>query len=161
MALPCVVRLQDYNATGVLWLTAAISRNFFLYLLIRDFPRKRTSKEQYPSKNIKYLSNGLFGKGLSGETKMKESQLIQNIRKYLATLPECFFWKEHGGQYGTAGIPDIIVCYKGRFIALEAKVGRNQPTRLQAATIDQIRRAGGTACVVRSVDEVKEIMNNA
>ena len=92
---------------------------------------------------------------------MKESQLIQSIRKYLATLPECFFWKEHGGQYGTAGIPDIIVCYKGRFYGLEAKVGKNQTTRLQAATIEQIRHAGGVAAVVRSVDEVKEIMNNA
>jgi len=92
---------------------------------------------------------------------MKESQLIQNIRKYLQSLPECFFWKEHGGQYGTAGIPDIIVCHKGRFIALEAKVGRNQPTRLQSATIEQIRKAGGIALVVRSVDEVKEIMQNA
>ena len=92
---------------------------------------------------------------------MKESQLIQSIRKYLATLPECFFWKEHGGQYGTAGIPDIIVCYKGRFYGLEAKVGKNQPTSLQAATIEQIRHAGGVAAVVRSVDEVKEIMNNA
>ena len=92
---------------------------------------------------------------------MKESQLIQSIRKYLATLPECFFWKEHGGQYGTAGIPDIIVCYKGRFYGLEAKVGKNQPTCLQAATIEQIRHAGGVAAVVRSVDEVKEIMNNA
>ena len=92
---------------------------------------------------------------------MKDSQLIQSIRKYLATLPECFFWQEHGGQYGTAGIPDIIVCYKGRFYGLEAKVGKNQPTRLQAATIEQIRHAGGVAAVVRSVDEVKEIMNNA
>ena len=92
---------------------------------------------------------------------MKESQLIQSIRKYLASHTECFFWKEHGGQYGTAGIPDIIVCYKGRFYGLEAKVGKNQPTRLQAATIEQIRRAGGVAAVVRSVDEVKEIMNNA
>ena len=92
---------------------------------------------------------------------MKESQLIQSIRKYLATLPECFFWKEHGGQYGTAGIPDIIVCYQGRFYGLEAKDGKNQPTRLQAATIEQIRHAGGVAAVVRSVDEVKEIMNNA
>ena len=89
---------------------------------------------------------------------MKESQLIQNIRKYLQSLPECFFWKEHGGQYGTAGIPDIIVCHKGRFIALEAKVGRNQPTRLQAATIEQIKRAGGKAEVVRTVEEVKRIM---
>ena len=92
---------------------------------------------------------------------MNETALIQKIRKYLATLPECFFWKEHGGQYGTAGIPDIIVCYKGRFIALEAKVGRNKPTRLQAATIEQIRRAGGVAAVVRSVEEVEEIMEAA
>lgn len=90
---------------------------------------------------------------------MKESQLIQNIRKYLATLPECFFWKEHGGQYGTAGIPDIIVCYKGRFIALEAKVDKNQPTRLQAATIEQIKRAGGKAAVVRSVEDVKAVLS--
>ena len=52
------------------------------------------------------------------ETEMNEAALIQIIRKYLATVPECFFWKEHGGQYGTAGIPDIIVCHKGRFIAL-------------------------------------------
>ena len=29
------------------------------------------------------------------------------------------------------------------------------------ATIEQIRHAGGVAAVVRSVDEVKEIMNNA
>jgi hypothetical protein len=92
---------------------------------------------------------------------MNEAALIQKIRKYLSTLPECFFWKEHGGQYGTAGIPDIIVCYKGRFIALEAKVGRNKPTTLQAVTIEQIRRAGGVAAVVRSVEEVMEIMEAA
>ena len=90
---------------------------------------------------------------------MKEATLIQNIRKYLATLPDCFFWKEHGGQYGTAGIPDIIVCYKGRFVALEAKVGKNKPTKLQAATIDKIRQAGGTASVVYSVEDVKTVLS--
>ena len=90
---------------------------------------------------------------------MNEAALITNIRKYLATVPECFFWKEHGGQYGTAGIPDIIVCHKGRFIAFEAKVGRNKPTKLQAATIEQIRRAGGTVAVVYSVDDVKAVMS--
>ncbi len=89
---------------------------------------------------------------------MNEAALIQKIRRYLATVPECFFWKEHGGQYGTAGIPDIIVCHKGRFIALEAKVGKNTPTKLQAATIDKIRQAGGIATVVHSVDEVKRVL---
>lgn len=91
---------------------------------------------------------------------MKESQLVQNIKKYLATVPECFAWKEHGGQYGTAGIPDIIVCYKGRFVGLEAKVGKNQPTKLQAATIEQIRKAGGTAAVVRSIADVKTVLED-
>ena len=93
------------------------------------------------------------------EKQMNEAALIQRIRKYLATVPECFFWKEHGGQYGTAGIPDIIVCHKGRFIALEAKVGKNKPTKLQAATIEQIRKAGGTAAVVYSVEDVQAIMS--
>ena len=36
--------------------------------------------------------------------------------------------------------------------------GKNQPTKLQAATIDKIRQAGGTASVVRSVDDVRQII---
>ena len=92
---------------------------------------------------------------------MNEVALIQKIRRYLATVPECFFWKEHGGQYGTAGIPDIIVCHKGRFIALEAKVGRNKPTKLQAATIDKIRQAGGIAAVVYSVEDVRAALEES
>ena len=78
------------------------------------------------------------GNEVSGNRKdntVKEADLITTIKKYLATLPETFAWKEHGGQYGTAGIPDIIVCHRGRLIALEAKVGKNQPTKLQAVTI--------------------------
>ena len=53
---------------------------------------------------------------------MKESELVKRISDYLKTVPSLFFWKEHGGMYGTAGIPDLIVCYKGRFIGLECKV---------------------------------------
>ncbi len=89
---------------------------------------------------------------------MREAELIKKIKKYLATVPECFCWKEHGGQYGTAGIPDIICCFRGRFVALEAKVEKNTPTKLQQATIEQIRAAGGVAEVVYSVDEAKTII---
>ena len=38
---------------------------------------------------------------------MKESDIVRAILKYLKTVPDCFCWKEHGGMYGTAGIPDI------------------------------------------------------
>ncbi len=86
---------------------------------------------------------------------MKEKDLVRKISEYLKKIKDLFYWKEHGGQYGTAGIPDIIVCYKGRFMALECKVGNNKPTVLQEMTIKQISKAGGYAIVVRSLDDVK------
>ena len=89
---------------------------------------------------------------------MRESDLIRKISEYLKTVPNLYFWKEHGGMYGTAGIPDLIVCYKGRFIGLECKVGKNKSTVLQAVTIKQIINAGGYATVVRTVEEVREII---
>ena len=89
---------------------------------------------------------------------MKEKDLVKKISDYLKTENDLFFWKEHGGQFGTAGIPDLIVCYKGRFIGLECKVGKNTATALQQQTIRQILKAGGYAVVVKSVGEVKAII---
>lgn len=89
-----------------------------------------------------------------------EKDIVRAIMKYLKTLPECFCWKEHGGMYGTAGIPDIICCRKGRFYGFEVKTQDGKPTELQKSTIRKIRNAGGTALVVRSVDEVKEALSS-
>ena len=90
---------------------------------------------------------------------MNESDIVKAIMKYLKTVPRCFCWKEHGGMYGTAGIPDIIACINGHFFGLEVKTNVGKPTKLQEATIRKILAAGGTAVVVRSVDEVKAVVN--
>ncbi len=90
---------------------------------------------------------------------MNESDIVKAIMKYLRTVPGCFCWKEHGGMYGTAGIPDIIACINGRFFGFEVKTAVGKPTKLQEATIRKILAAGGTAVVVRSVDEVKAVVN--
>jgi len=89
---------------------------------------------------------------------VKEATIVKNICDYLKKLDKCFFWKEHGGMYGTAGIPDIIICYKGKFVALEAKRPGGKLTKLQEKTIKDIRAAEGAAYIVTSVEEVKEIM---
>lgn len=73
---------------------------------------------------------------------------------------ELFFWKEHGGMYGTAGIPDIIACIDGRFYGFEVKTDEGTPTKLQLATIRKINAAGGIAQVVRSVEDVKAVIAN-
>lgn len=91
---------------------------------------------------------------------MLEKDIVKAIMKYLKTVPRCFCWKEHGGMYGTAGIPDIIACVDGRFYGFEVKTETGKPTKLQEATIQKILSAGGSALVVRSVEDVKNIIEN-
>lgn len=90
---------------------------------------------------------------------MKEADIVRAIMRYLKIVPGCFCWKEHGGMYGTAGIPDIIACIDGRFYGFEVKAEGGKPTKLQEATIRKILAAGGTALVVRSVDEVRTALD--
>ena len=93
---------------------------------------------------------------------MLEKDIVAAIRRYLATLGEdVFFWKEHGSPYGTSGVPDIICCYKGRFLGLEAKLPRGRLTALQKRALEKINRAGGIARRVESVDDVKDIIAQA
>jgi len=89
---------------------------------------------------------------------MAERDIVAAILRLLKKTPGCFCWKEHGGMYGTAGIPDIIACFKGRFVAFEVKTPTGKLTRLQEITIDKIRAAGGCAFKVSSAAEVAEII---
>ena len=90
---------------------------------------------------------------------MLERDIVTAIRKYLASLgSDVFFWKEHGSVYGTNGVPDIICCYKGRFLGLECKLPGGRLTKIQKRTIEKINRAGGFACRVESVEDVKRVI---
>ena len=90
---------------------------------------------------------------------MLERDIVTAIKRYLASLgSDVFFWKEHGSVYGTNGVPDIICCYKGRFLGLECKLPGGRLTKIQKRTIEQINRAGGFACRVESVEDVKRVI---
>ena len=91
---------------------------------------------------------------------MLEKDITNQILRYLKTVPECFAWKQHGGQYGTAGLPDIICCLRGRFVAFEVKTVSGKLTKLQESTLQRIRKSQGIAYKVTSLQEVKEIVNN-
>ncbi|MDD3537375.1 MAG: VRR-NUC domain-containing protein [Eubacteriales bacterium] len=90
---------------------------------------------------------------------MAEKDITNAILRYLKTVPCCFAWKEHGGMYGTAGLPDIICCIKGRFVAFEVKTPSGKLTKLQEATIRKIRAAKGEAFKVTSVEDAKSILD--
>jgi len=91
---------------------------------------------------------------------MIEKDIVTAIMRYLKTVPMCFAWKEHGGMYGTAGLPDIICCYCGRFVAFEVKTTSGKLTKLQEITIKKIKAAKGEACKVTNVEEVKSILDS-
>lgn len=65
--------------------------------------------------------------------------------------------KEHGAWYvktwsngvQRAGIPDLIICWKGHFLGVELKAENGKPSDLQRYEIEQIRKSGGTALVLK------------
>lgn len=65
----------------------------------------------------------------------------------------------HGSQFGRSGVPDLVLCYRGMFVAMEVKQPGKQPRPLQKHEIKMIRGAGGFAEVVTSVTEAMHILD--
>jgi pantoate kinase len=57
-----------------------------------------------------------------------------------------------GSGYGNSGVPDFLCCVSGKFVAIEAKAGKGEPTALQEKNLRQIKEAGGLAVVIREVE---------
>ena len=92
--------------------------------------------------------------------KIKKKIINNKFLKYLKNQPCCFAFKEFGGLYGTAGIPDVLCCYNGKFVAFEVKTPNGKLSKLQEIILQKIQNANGIACKVTSLDEVKEILKN-
>jgi hypothetical protein len=58
-----------------------------------------------------------------------------------------------------AGLPDLVMSYRGCFIGLETKMPDGRVSPIQAHRHEEIRKAGGIAAVVRSVDEAMAILD--
>lgn len=93
--------------------------------------------------------------------KTPEAKVKDKVVAQLKKLGAYYFYPVTGG-YGRSGVPDIIVCYRGRFIGIECKAGKNKPTKLQELNLKQIANAGGTALVVNeeNVNDVEHILGD-
>ncbi len=89
---------------------------------------------------------------------MREKNTVRKILNYLKSLDKCFAFKMHGGLYSTSGIPDIICCYKGKFVAFEVKTDIGKLSKLQEITLEKISNAGGIAHKITSLEQVKSIL---
>lgn len=83
----------------------------------------------------------------------KERSITDKIMRALKKRPHSFTYKTHGGPYQQAGIPDILHWENGKPYAFEVKRPSEEPTSLQALTLDRMAGAGVTVAVVHSVEE--------
>ena len=88
-----------------------------------------------------------------------EVKVKRQIRKILDEAG-AYYAMPIGTGYGNAGVPDFLICSGGRFIAVEAKAGANQPTALQESNLQKIRDRGGVALIIRETNmhELKEVL---
>ena len=93
----------------------------------------------------------------------KEKWVKAACTKILKAHKVYYFFPSANFGMGKSGVPDIICCYKGKFIAIECKAGKNKPTALQEKELAEIRSAGGIALVIRedNVYELEEILNES
>lgn len=73
--------------------------------------------------------------------------------------PDIWVAKIMGNAIQSGGIPDILACYRGRFIAIELKRpdGKGKLDPRQELQLIRISKAGGIAKVIDSLDGFKQI----
>ena len=79
---------------------------------------------------------------------MKEKQFENKVKRYLKSKG-IYYFKYFGNAYSTPGILDLTLCVKGRFIAVELKTETGKTSVLQDYNINEIRRCGGIAIVLK------------
>lgn len=88
--------------------------------------------------------------------KKPETKLVEKMIDRLKA--EGGFWvKIHGGPMQQTGIPDIVGCYKGKFIGIEVKIPGNKPSALQKVVLKELEEAGANCGVAYSIEEALKI----
>jgi Holliday junction resolvase len=90
-----------------------------------------------------------------------EAKVKKKVVDVLKKNGAYYFFPATGG-YGRSGVPDIVSCYRGVFVAIECKAGTNKPTPLQQAEMGKIKQAQGFVLVVNedNIDDVSTLLRD-
>lgn len=90
-----------------------------------------------------------------------ETRLRKRIVKALQEkYPSGLFLKIHGNRFQNIGVPDLLCCVEGCFIALEIKTDRGKTSLAQTVMLNRIKKAKGVSAVIRSIDEALEVVKS-
>lgn len=86
-----------------------------------------------------------------------EAKVKAKLRKWLQKeYPGCWTYMAPGGRFGRKGVPDMLCCIEGVFVAIEVKaqIGMDGTTN-QLYELELITKANGIAIVFDGWNEVK------
>lgn len=84
---------------------------------------------------------------------MAAEKVFENkIKKYLDSLPKCWYFKFWAGPYSKSGIPDIIALINGKFVGIEVKGPTGKASELQKRNIRLINKCGGYGVILYPKD---------
>ena len=88
-----------------------------------------------------------------------ERKVKDKVKKVLKELGAYYAMPATGG-YGSSGVPDFLVCYRGRFFGLECKANGGKTTALQEKNLEDIRKNHGIAFVVdeANVGDLRDLL---
>lgn len=93
-----------------------------------------------------------------------ESNLVKKVEQYIKTTyrKDSWFLKTHGNGCQRSGVPDILCCIKGHFIALELKRedGSGRASPQQEIECKKINGAGGHALISDNMEEIRNFIES-
>lgn len=91
----------------------------------------------------------------------KESNFQTKIIKYLESQG-AYVIKYNASGISKTGVPDLLACVNGKFIAIEVKAPNGIASKLQEYNLKQIQKAGGIGLILypKGFDEFKKIIEN-
>jgi hypothetical protein len=100
-------------------------------------------------------SDGVHVMGMTPEGKVKEA-----VKKELKKRKIWFYMPVQNGM-GVVGIPDIIGCWEGWFVAIETKAPGKMAnvTPNQRLRLNEIEKAKGLALVIDDVEVLRTILD--
>ena len=88
-----------------------------------------------------------------------EKNFENRLKRWLSEQ-DIWYVKFFANRNTKAGVPDLLVCVSGRFVALEVKGPNGKPSPLQIYHCEKIAESGGVALVVwpEDFDQLKELV---
>jgi hypothetical protein len=89
-----------------------------------------------------------------------EGRVKQAVKRWLTERGIWHYMPVQNGM-GVVGIPDLICCWDGKFLAIETKAPgkRGNTTANQERVLQAINAAGGIAVVIDDAKQLQELVN--